>query len=56
MLVSNEKQFIRAQIREIHIYLAKHGGRNPERATLEWIDRYAAEFQKHWEESHRRNN
>jgi len=52
MMESHEKEFILAQLRAIHLYLQQHRGENPEGVTMQWIERYAADYRKQWEAQH----
>ena len=52
MVSYNEQRFIMAQIREIYRYLKLNGGEDPENVAMQWIERYASDYRKSWEQEH----
>lgn len=50
-------EFMKAQLHEIDVHkwiMGEHLGRDPgDEAVRDWIDKYAANFRKEWEEAHK---
>ena len=53
MGIQQEEQFIHAQIQEICRYLKLREEEKSNVTIIHWIEQYAAEYRKHWEEEHR---
>ncbi|MGK5094897.1 hypothetical protein WDW89_23165 [Deltaproteobacteria bacterium TL4] len=47
-----DEEFYQEQMQEIYSYVEQHCDKSPNGAALDWIERFAAEFRRHWEDEH----